>query len=73
MKLMKVDRFRSAFFEPGSAPDPRTIRCWVESGAVPGTVIGGRCFIDSEKWEAQFASGANPEISGLVSKVLTRR
>jgi hypothetical protein len=73
MKLMKIDRFRSSFFEPGSAPDPRTVLSWVKSGAVPGKVIGGRCFIDAEKWEAQFVSGADSEIIGLVSKVLIRR
>ena len=56
MRLVTVERFRALAFEAGSRPDPRTVRAWVDSGAVRGRVVrrGRRAsyFVDLEAWEA---------------------
>jgi len=34
-------------------PDPRTVRRWVEDGAIPGRIIGRRIYVDAAAWAAQ--------------------
>ena len=63
MKLITVDRFRGEFFEKGSAPDPRTVRSWIDQGIVPGRVLGKKAYVDKEALEA----GTSSE---LVSRVM---
>lgn len=71
MKLMKLDRFRKVYFEEHSAPDPRTIRGWIESGTVPGVVLNGSAYyIDQDRWESLMMANGNQEINELVRKVL---
>ncbi|MBU2805876.1 hypothetical protein HF668_12125 [Acidithiobacillus ferridurans] len=71
MKLMKLDRFRKVYFEESSAPDLRTIRGWIENGAIPGVVLNGSAYyIDQEKWESLMIANGDQEIDALIGKVL---
>lgn len=38
MKQISINEFRRVRYNPGSAPDPRTIRKWIDSGVI----LGGR-------------------------------
>jgi len=46
--LMKVSEYRM-MFSPGSRPDPRTVRAWVERGELYGERRGGLLFVDPER------------------------
>ncbi|MGC9216516.1 hypothetical protein [Acidithiobacillus sp.] len=71
MKLMRLDRFRKLYFEKSSAPDPRTIRGWIESWAIPGVMINDSAYyIDQEKWEALMIANGDQEIDTLIGKAL---
>jgi hypothetical protein len=43
--LMKVSEYRM-MFTPGSRPDPRTVRRWVERGELYGEQRGGLLYVD---------------------------
>lgn len=70
MKLIKLDRFRRMYFEAGSAPDSRTIKSWIEKGAIPGVVINGRVFVDQERWEGTWRGNIDSDVSSLMERVL---
>lgn len=53
MRLITVDQFRERFFAPGSQPDRRTVRSWIESGQIPGRIVGQRYYVDEEAWMAE--------------------
>jgi len=44
--LMKISQYLEDYFCPGSQPDPRTVRRWIDTGQIPGQKIGGRHFVD---------------------------
>ncbi|WP_238085278.1 hypothetical protein [Pseudescherichia vulneris] len=50
-KLMKASLWGKREFEPGSVPDNRTIKRWVENGVLMGRVVDGGVWVSSsEKW-----------------------
>ena len=67
---MSISQFRKAFFQEGSAPDPRTVRSWVEAGTLPGRSIGGSYYVDVEAFEA---TPAQSTLSGHLLKALSQR
>lgn len=50
-KLMKASRWGKREFEPGSIPDNRTIKRWIENGHLLGRIVDGTILVySSEKW-----------------------
>lgn len=46
--LMKISEYRM-MFTPGSRPDPRTVRRWVERGELYGEERGGLMYVDPDR------------------------
>lgn len=63
---MSITEYRETNFTPKSAPDPRTIKKWIDNQELPGKIIGGTYFVEVE--EAEKIKPANH----LVSKVLSQ-
>lgn len=51
MKLIRASTFAERYFDAGDRPDKRTVRSWVESGIVPGRIVGTVVYVDAEAWE----------------------
>ncbi|EIH0466465.1 hypothetical protein [Citrobacter braakii] len=50
-KLMKASAWGKREFEPGSIPQNRTIRRWIENGLLMGRIVDGSILVySSEKW-----------------------
>lgn len=50
-KLMKASLWGKREFEPGSVPDNRTIKRWIENGKLQGRIVDGTILVSSsEKW-----------------------
>lgn len=51
-KLMKASLWGKREFEPGSVPDNRTIKRWIENGKLQGRIVDGTILVSSsEKWD----------------------
>ncbi len=59
--LVKARQWVRETFEDDSKPPLKTVREWVESGEVPGRVIGSQVFVDAD----QFALGPAPNVEQL--------
>lgn len=44
-KLMKINPWINWRFAEGSGPNERTVRTWINEGAIPGKKIGGAYFV----------------------------
>jgi len=69
-RLKKLSAFQAEHFEPGSAPDVKTLKSDIDKGDLPGRKIGGKYFVDMAKYEA--ATDENPTGNPLVNKVLNK-
>lgn len=50
-QLMKASAWGKREFVPGSIPDNRTIKRWVENGLLQGRIVDGSVWVcSSEKW-----------------------
>ncbi|WP_353614818.1 hypothetical protein [Mangrovibacter phragmitis] len=50
-KLMKASAWGKREFVPGSIPDNRTIKRWIEDGLLRGRVVDGAAWVcSSENW-----------------------
>ena len=64
-KLMKASQWGRREFEPGSEPDNRTIKRWIENGLLQGRIVDGAVWVcSSEKW------GVDSVISQAVTKLI---
>lgn len=57
LRLMTVADFVNSYFSPESAPDARTVRTWIDEGAVPGRVIGRFYYVDAAAFERSGSTG----------------
>lgn len=48
---MSVAAFIERYFDPGSGPDSRTVRSWIDQGVISGRVIGKLDFVDAAAFE----------------------
>lgn len=46
---MTIKEYRETRFSPGSRPDPRTVRRWIDSGALYGEKIGGTYYVEPDR------------------------
>jgi len=51
MNLIKLDQFRKEYFAPGSQPDIRTLKKYINEGALPGKKIGKLYYVDTDSLE----------------------
>lgn len=65
MLFMRIEEYRMKHFSPASRPSLRTIRSWIQTGALPGKRQGKYYFVDME--ELQVLTGQT-----LTDKVLKR-
>lgn len=64
-KLMKASLWGKREFEPGSIPDNRTIKRWIENGLLQGRIVDGSILVSSsEKW------GVDSMISETVRRLI---
>lgn len=64
-KLMRASLWAGREFESGSIPDNRTIKRWIENGALRGKVVDGMAWVySSERW------GVDSVVSSSVFKLL---
>ena len=69
-RLKKLSAFQADHFEPGSAPDAKTLKSDIDKGNLPGRKIGGKYYIDMAQYEA--ITDKNPTGNPLVNKVLNK-
>ena len=70
MRLILAKKFISAYFDKGSAPDPRTVRSWVETNEVPGRIVGKQTYIDADAWETGAPADLDPAVAALVTRAM---
>lgn len=51
MKLMSLKSFKSHYFADGEAPTDRTIKNWIDKEVIDGRKIGGKYFVNIQKFE----------------------
>lgn len=65
MRLITIQKFRQAYFEPGSAPTEVTLRSWIDNDEIPGgRRIGRRYYVDRDVWESDDDVLVNRVLSG---------
>ena len=78
MALLTATNFRKKYFAPGSGPDSRTIKSWIEKGLVAGRIVGTNLYIDEDKWESEplvsadkseTKVGSSPLLDTLIARV----
>jgi hypothetical protein len=62
MRLIKATKFRTEYFHPGSEPDMKTLKRFIDDGELPGRKIGTIYYIDLDRIKVSK--------SPLVNKVL---
>ncbi len=66
-KLMKASAWGKREFEPGSIPQNRTIRRWIENGLLMGRIVDGSILVySSEKWGVD--SIVNDKVRRLIQE-----
>lgn len=64
--LMKISEYRM-MFTPGSRPDPRTVRRWVERGDLYGEERGGLMYVDPDRLPAPDLKDVSPVVLRIVN------
>ncbi len=70
MKLMSLEQYQGRRFVAGSAPDTRTLRGWIETGALCGVRRGKRYFVDIEA--EQITLGPRSQLMAMNEYIETR-
>lgn len=63
MRMIKATKFRIEYFHPGSEPDMKTLKRFIDDGELPGRKIGTIYYIDLDRIKVSS--------SPLVNKVLS--
>lgn len=50
MRLATIEQFRQDCFAEGSAPDPRTVRRWIDDGVIDGKRVGSTYYVDLDSF-----------------------
>lgn len=48
MAYMTIPKYILKHFEPGSQPDRRTVKKWIDSGEIAGRRIGNQYYVDPD-------------------------
>ena len=67
MKLLKGSRFTKEFFDDGSRPTKQQLLEWIANEDIPGMVIGGEPFVDTNRFIAQPQSGPHVVAKGKTT------
>ncbi|WPU25537.1 hypothetical protein RI049_06915 [Cedecea neteri] len=66
-QLMKASAWGKREFVPGSIPDNRTIKRWVENGLLQGRIVDGSVWVcSSEQWGVD--SMVSQKVRQLISE-----
>jgi len=50
VRLATIEQFRRGCFAEGSAPDPRTVKRWIDNGEIDGKRVRGTYYVDLDSF-----------------------
>lgn len=59
MSLVKGTRWAKERFSLGSRPSKEAVISWIESGEVPGVLLGGEPYVDAEQFDLSLTAPPN--------------